>query len=81
MEHNITINFLHEYENFVNNYINNEQKKYTDELFVEKTPSDKINCLICNGKYIRSLKCLHEKTNKHKIALQKLQDELKKKLI
>src|SRR5574337_218049 len=37
---------------------------------IEKNPKDKIECKICNGNYTRCNKSTHEKTAKHKTAVE-----------
>jgi hypothetical protein len=44
-----------------------------------KSPNDKIECILCGGNYIRTLKCVHDKTKKHKRELDKIYEAVKEK--
>ena len=57
-------------------YIKQLQNQSNDKLYHKKKPSDKITCIVCDGHYTRSKKCIHDKSKKH---IDKL-DEYYKKL-
>nr|AVL93339.1 zinc finger protein [Moumouvirus australiensis transpoviron] len=52
-------------------YYKKMQQEYDKEAYPEKSPNDKLKCLICGGSYIRQKKSTHTKTKKHKNALDK----------
>ncbi|AEY99246.1 zinc finger C2H2-type domain-containing protein [Megavirus courdo7] len=56
-------------------YYKKMQQSYDNESYPEKTPNDKLKCLICNGSYIRQKKSIHEKTKKHCKALNRKMHE------
>lgn len=39
-----------------------------------KTAKDKLNCVVCQGRYIRTLKCVHDKTKKHVRCLKDINE-------
>lgn len=55
-------------------YINKLQKEYDVSMYETKSPSDKLVCQLCNGKYTRRNKKSHEKTEKHKKKLSEFLD-------
>ncbi|UMZ08538.1 zinc finger domain-containing protein [Mimivirus argentum] len=58
------------HKNFCNLIIKQNQKEYDNKHFKEKTPSDKIKCLVCNKYYKRNAKSKHEKTKTHQRNLE-----------
>jgi hypothetical protein len=55
-------------------FINKSQKKYTDEKYPTKSKNDSIQCIICGGRYTRSLKCIHDNTRKHQQGINDIYD-------
>jgi len=41
------------------------QKAEDASMYTKKSPTDKIKCIVCGGKYTRRQKSTHDKTNKH----------------
>ena len=60
------------------NYGNNVTKKIIKETqddhdpYEKKSKNDKLTCIVCNGKYTRGQKFIHDKTKKHQTQLQKI---------
>jgi hypothetical protein len=46
-----------------------------------KSKNDKLHCVVCGGKYIRSQKCIHLKTKKHQDKLEDIKDMINDCLI
>ncbi len=57
--------YLEKRYHIIKNIINEKQKKFDNGIYPDKDKHDKIICTICGGKYVRSLKCIHDKTKKH----------------
>lgn len=63
--------------NAYNSYLKNIQNQTNDKIYPNKKPSDKIKCIVCDGHYTRSKKCVHDKSKKHIAALNHVYDKLK----
>ena len=60
---------------FCDDSIKEYQKKYEKENYDGKlTKNDKVTCVVCGGTYIKSVKCIHDKTKKHQKKLQEIYD-------
>lgn len=65
----ITNQILETAEEWRDKMIKKAQKQYDEEHFHVKTPYDKINCVVCNGKYARHAISKHKKTKRHQKGL------------
>lgn len=64
--------FLLESYDIINKIIKTKQSEHNNKNYDEKSPSDKLTCIVCNGNFTRKSKNVHDSTNKHKKALEKL---------
>lgn len=60
----------HLHRNVIDELLLKIQKEYDDELYSTKSPSDKLTCQICGGKYTRSSKAKHFNSNLHTHSVQ-----------
>ncbi len=67
---------LEEIDDWRDKMVKKTQKQYDEEHFDEKTPYDKINCVVCNGKYARHAISKHKKTNRHQKGLTNLTNSI-----
>lgn len=59
-------------------YISNVQKIY--DPYENKLPGDKLKCIICGGKYIRSRRSSHNKCQKHQLKMYDIKNSILEKL-
>ena len=52
------------------------QKEYDNETYPTKSPTDKLECQICGGKYTRSAKSKHEYSNRHKQSIRDIHENI-----
>lgn len=72
--------FLDEYRcNLVKQVIKETQDEY--DSYEVKSKNDKLNCVVCGGKYTRSQKCIHDKTKKHLNKLEDVRDMINEAMI
>jgi hypothetical protein len=64
--------FFLESKALIKKIIKEKQNEINSETYEIKNPNDKIICIICNGKYTRGAKNVHDKTKKHISELNKL---------
>lgn len=63
-------------ENEINKKIKRKQSKLNSTKYKYKNPDDKLECIVCGGKFIRRIKCVHDRTSKHKKALEDIYDKV-----
>ena len=51
--------------NITKELIKKVQREYDESIYPIKTPSDKLECKICGGRYTRSDKSRHDRGKKH----------------
>ena len=63
-------------KSIIDKLIKKTQEEYNKSIYPEKTLSDKLTCVICGGKYVRSVKCIHYKRKKHIKKLNEIYDNV-----
>lgn len=64
--------------NMIDQLINKQQRQHDKYYYPIKSTNDKIECIVCGGHYVRSLKSIHIKTKKHIRELDNIKQVFKK---
>lgn len=66
--------FLENQYKMCDDLIKKYQKRKDNKMYPIKRKNDKLKCVVCGGSYVRSLKCVHEKSKKHQNRLEEIYD-------
>jgi len=69
--------FYESHDIFIDKFVKQVIKENDDKKYPIKNPNDKFVCKICHGRYCRSEKARHEKSNKHQNKIIEIKDYLK----
>lgn len=66
--------FLERKIGMYNKIIKEYQKEYEEANYENLTRNDRVVCVVCDGTYVKSVKCLHDRSKKHQKKLKELYD-------
>jgi hypothetical protein len=61
--------------NIINKKIKYLQRMYEKENYDNCEKNNKVKCIVCGGTYVKSVKCVHDRTKNHKKYLNEIYEK------